>query len=261
MSDQLNAIIERLRGLPELVAFDEIIEAIRGTYDVDHVYYYAISLGVTAQSSRSTAEHLAGSGGTLRREGRQFAAMSYTPDWVAHYLEANFASVDPVMAGAAGRFDPLDWSELDWRGTKKERFRNEAAEFGIGEQGYTVPIRGPSGQFAIFTINKTCNRETWAKLITEHRTDFLLLAHFAHQAVLKLHGFGAAAQPRPLSNREKEALQLIAQGLGRGHVAERLGISENTLRVYLDSARFKVGALNVPHAVALAVQSGVIDPA
>ena len=41
-------------------------------------------------------------------------------------------------------------------------------------------------------------------------------------------------------------------------VAEKLGISEHTLRVYIESARFKLGALNTTHAVARAMIRGMI---
>ncbi len=37
--------------------------------------------------------------------------------------------------------------------------------------------------------------------------------------------------------------------------------SENTLRAYIDSARHKLGAMNVTHAVALALARGIIVPA
>jgi DNA-binding CsgD family transcriptional regulator len=41
-------------------------------------------------------------------------------------------------------------------------------------------------------------------------------------------------------------------------VAESLSISEHTLRVYIESARFKLGALNTTHAVARAMSRGLI---
>jgi DNA-binding CsgD family transcriptional regulator len=48
--------------------------------------------------------------------------------------------------------------------------------------------------------------------------------------------------------------------VSRARAADRLGISENTFRVYVDSARHKLGALNVPHAIALAAYRGVMTP-
>jgi DNA-binding CsgD family transcriptional regulator len=199
--------------------------------------------------------------GVLTQAGRRLAAMSYSRDWITRYLEAQFEEVDPVLRGASASFEPVDWAELDWRGQERQGFREESKAFGIGEQGYTVPVRGPSGQYAIFTINKSCGRDSWQKLLKDHRTDFMLLAHFTHQRVLKLAGLEEAAPTRPLSARERDAMRLIASGLSRGQAAEKLGISENTFRVYIDSARHKLCALNVPHAIALAAHKGIIPPA
>ena len=189
------------------------------------------------------------------------AAVSYTPDWMARYLEARFDNFDPVLHGACANFDPIDWSELDWEGANKQLIREEAADFGVGNQGYTIPIRGPNGQFAIFTINKRCDATTWQRLLGGCRNDIILLAHFTHQRMLQLAGLEHAHANRPLSVRERDAMRLISHGLSRGKASEKLGISENTFRVYVDSARHKLGALNIPHAIALAAHRGLIPPA
>lgn len=253
--------MERLASLPELGSFGDIIDAIRAAYDVDHVYYYALSMGLEARSRDDTAIALPEVQGQVRLIGRQLGAMSYTPDWITRYLEAKFADIDPVLTGATGSFEPVDWNELDWSGAERTTFRAEANDFGIGNQGYTVPVRGPSGQFAIFTVNKTCTRDTWETLLAESRTDFLLLAHYTHQRLLQLTGREDEIRTRPLSIRERDAVRLLAAGLSRGQAADRLGISENTFRVYVDSARHKLGALNVPHTIALAVHRGIVPPA
>jgi DNA-binding CsgD family transcriptional regulator len=41
-------------------------------------------------------------------------------------------------------------------------------------------------------------------------------------------------------------------------VAQSLAISEHTLRVYIESARHKLGAINTVHAVARALSLGLI---
>ena len=261
MSGRLNSILEQLGTLPDLGSFAAIIEMIRSAYDVDHVYYYAISLGIDSHERADQAiETFQGDGGVLIQMGRKVAAVSYSPDWMARYLEARFYETDPVLHGASVSFDPVDWAELDWEGTGNRQFMEEAVDFGVGNQGYTIPVRGPGGQLAIFTVNKQCSADVWQRLLAESRTDFLLLAHFTHQRVLKLAGIDHVHQTRPLSNREREAVRLIANGLSRARASEALGISENTFRVYIDSARHKLGALNIPHAIALAAHKGIITP-
>ena len=75
MSDRLNAILEKLGDLPRMEAFGDTIEAIRAAYDVDHVHYVAISLGLEARSraDRQIAE-LPEAHGVLLKQGRQLAA-------------------------------------------------------------------------------------------------------------------------------------------------------------------------------------------
>lgn len=261
MSNALNEILVKLSTMDDLAGLGSIIEAIRATYDVDHVYYYAVSLGLNVPAFRDTrGGGLAENAGIWQRDGRSMAAISYQPDWIVRYVEANFEAVDPVMVGAASSFAPIDWSELNWAENGRRQVFQEAHDFGVGNQGYTVPVRGPNGQFAIFTVNKTCPPSTWTTLIEEYRTDFMLLAHFVHQQALRLSGEGEPHTTRSLSARERDAIRLIADGLSRGQAADRLGISENTFRVYIDSARHKLGALNIPHAVALAAHRGLISP-
>ena len=253
--------MERLSSIRDLSGLGAVIEAIRGAYDVDHVYYYAVSLGSDVPSFRDVyGGELSSDSGIWRREGRSIGALSYSPDWIQRYFEAGYDAVDPVMQAAGGQFAPVDWRRLDWSDPTSRRFFGEAYEHGVGNQGYTVPVRGPNGQFAVFAVTKACRDEEWAKLVADFGKDFMLLAHYMHQQALELAGAEAQVTSRPLSLRERDAMRLLADGRSRAQAADQLGISENTLRVYIDSARHKLGALNVPHAIALAAYKGLISP-
>lgn len=259
MSTLLNQILDRLSDLPDLTSFSAIIDTIRAIYDVDHVNYYAQSLGVDSRAAEEQID-MDDECGLLLQRGRKFAMVSYRPDWMERYLAGRFYDFDPVLQTASTSFDPIDWDDIDTTERNNCRFMFEAADAGVGNRGYTIPVRGPGGQFATFTVNKECSGQDWKRLLSVHCTDFLLLAHFIHQRVLKLAGLGHQHTTRPLSSREKDAMRLIAAGLSRGRASERLGISENTFRVYMDSARHKLGALNVPHAIAIAAHRGLIHP-
>ena len=261
MSARLNDILERLNLLPDMGSFGDIIESIRAAYDVDHVTYYAISLGVDAREEPGAlVERFDDIEGVILRTGRKFAAMSYSVDWLKWYRDEGHFESDPVVLGSSASFEPVNWAELDWSKSGNRDFREGAKGLGVGDQGYSIPVRGPGGQLAIFTINKHCTDDAWAKLLAEFRTDFMLLAHVTHQRVLKLVGLEHLHPTRPLSNRERDSMRLIADGLSRGQASEKLGISENTFLVYIDSARHKLGALNIPHAIALAAHRGLIPP-
>ena len=61
-----------------------------------------------------------------------------------------------------------------------------------------------------------------------------------------------------LSAREAEALVLAAKGGNNREIAAALGLSENSVKMFLKRAFFKLGASNRAEAVQLAVRRGLI---
>lgn len=61
-----------------------------------------------------------------------------------------------------------------------------------------------------------------------------------------------------LSAREIEVLRLVAQGLAYKEVADRLGISENTVKNHIQNVIRKLSVENRIQAVTLAVQQGIV---
>ena len=62
-----------------------------------------------------------------------------------------------------------------------------------------------------------------------------------------------------LSAREAEVLQLAAKGGNNKEIAVGLGLSENSVKMFLKRAFFKLGASNRAEAVQLAVRRGLIE--
>ena len=61
-----------------------------------------------------------------------------------------------------------------------------------------------------------------------------------------------------LSEREKEVLALVVEGLNNPHIAERLTISRSTVKFHVSSILSKLGVENRSEAVALAVQNKLV---
>jgi DNA-binding NarL/FixJ family response regulator len=61
-----------------------------------------------------------------------------------------------------------------------------------------------------------------------------------------------------LSNRELEVLTLLAEGLARKEIAERLGISTYTIIYHIKHIFQKLEAINTPAAVSNAYKSGIL---
>ena len=62
----------------------------------------------------------------------------------------------------------------------------------------------------------------------------------------------------PLTPREIEVLELVAEGLSNKAIAGRLGISDQTVKFHLTSISGKLGAANRTDAVRRAVRRGLI---
>ncbi len=231
----MEPILEDLEQAEGLAALQAASEAIRNHYRIDHVVYHWVDSA-----------------------GDQYGCGTYSDDWRDRYLEHNYLRIDPVILGCFQRFHPVDWKRLDWSSKPARTFQAEAIEHGVGNQGFSVPIRGPNGQFALFTVSHSCDDETWAEWTEAHRRDLILIAHTFNEKALDFEPDRAPEQSQSLSPREVDAMTFLAMGYSRAQVADTLSISEHTLRVYIESARFKLGAMNTTHAVARAMSRGLI---
>jgi DNA-binding CsgD family transcriptional regulator len=196
---------------------------------------------------------------TLRRE--PVGAFTYSLDWARRYIERDYISIDPVVIGARRRFHPMDWKTLDWSSAAARVMMRDAVEHGLGNQGWSIPVWGPQGEFALFAVNHVADDASWAAYTSANAKDLLIVAHSVHQQAMRIINDEMEPASAELSPRERETLLQLSLGHSRAAVAAELCISENTLRAYIDSARHKLGALNVTHAVALALARGIIAPA
>jgi len=231
----LEAFYDRLQDAETLDELSNSVGYLRDILKVEHVVYHSV---------KST--------------GDQYAAFTYPEVWVNRYLTEDYARIDPVVQSCLRRFHPVDWNRLDWSGKAVRSFLDEAAGMGIGENGFSVPIRGPSGQFALFTISSRDSEVAWEKYTEEHTQTLLLASHYVNQRALEIERGTDLLETASLSPRETDALTMLALGLNRAQAAERLSISEHTLRVYIESARFKLGAMNTTHAVARALSQELL---
>ncbi|MFF6993663.1 response regulator [Streptomyces sp. NPDC008313] len=86
-----------------------------------------------------------------------------------------------------------------------------------------------------------------------------LIEAFARQAAS-----GAGGEPAPdlaaLTSREVEVLKLIARGLSNLEIADRLYISEATVKTHLNRTMTKLGLDSRAQAVVVAYETGLVTP-
>ncbi|WP_116130766.1 LuxR family transcriptional regulator [Tropicimonas sp. IMCC34043] len=235
MQETLDDLCEYVQAATDVGGLQSATERLRDHYGVAHIVYHWVNA-----------------------VGERFGAGTYSQEWVDRYVEKDYLRMDPVILGCFQRFTPVDWKDLDWTSRAARAFLKEAIEFGVGNQGFTIPIRGPSGQFALFTASDSCEDYEWTRFIDGNLRDLMIIAHEFNKKALEFESGGDSAPVPALSPRELAAMTYLARGMNRAQAAQEMDISEHTLRVYIEAARHKLGAMNTTHAVARALSRGLI---
>jgi DNA-binding NarL/FixJ family response regulator len=68
----------------------------------------------------------------------------------------------------------------------------------------------------------------------------------------------AVSLPESLTSREREVLNLLAEGLSNKAIARRLGISDQTVKFHVAAVCGKLGAMNRTDAVRRAIRRGLV---
>jgi predicted ATPase/DNA-binding NarL/FixJ family response regulator len=121
---------------------------------------------------------------------------------------------------------------------------------------------------AAAALQAQLGKERFEAACTEGRT--LSFAQIAENVSLVLHTVGARGlvgeeakgerqQTTLLSKREDEVLQLVAEGLTNKEIAQRLIVTESTVKTHVTSVFNKLGVDSRAQAVAVAAHQGFLD--
>ena len=185
--------------------------------------------------------------------------VNYPEAWKSHYRDAGFHRLDPTLLMASRSIAPVDWRRLQGHANFRRVF-SDARDFGIGELGVTIPVRGPYGDVGTLHVTRDCGVREWEGLIRQAMGELQSAAVHLHDAAMRSDELSRILHRPMLSTRETEILQWVAAGKSQQDVSDILGIAQRTVEVHLASGRDKLGALNTPQAVARAVSLGLIYP-
>ena len=185
--------------------------------------------------------------------------VTYPDAWKQHYAEQGFVTIDPALQLARRSIAPVDWKRFERNEDFGRVFAN-ARDFGISDQGLTIPVRGPYGDTGLLSVSSGSSPEGWAKLKQKIVGELQSVAVHVHDAAMRSEKLTRLLRTPALSTREREILQWIAAGKSQQDVGDILGISHRTVEVHLRSARDKLYSLTTPQAVARAIAFGLIYP-
>jgi len=187
----------------------------------------------------------------------QLVFQNYPAEWVRYYSESGLYRNDPVFRFADERILPFHWNDPEFRASLSQVQREvliEAAGHGI-VNGYTVPIRPPGAQTASCSV------------VPDSASGFdpgagqavFVMASFMFDAMLGARSECCAARSIVLSERERQCLELAAQGKDDWTIGLLLRISERTAHNHIERAKRRLGVCTRVQVIVQALSEGQIS--
>ena len=228
-SEEFEETIDGIINSKDVEGLKNIVFSLRRTVGIENIVYHATSLpGITAENP--------------------LLVLTYEQDWTKRYIENNYFSIDPVVELGHSGFLPVDWSEVDRTSSAAKWFFAEADKYGVGRQGITMPIRGPGGERALFTVTSNLPEADWKRRRLDYIRSFQLIGHFVHDKAVVLGGYRSDSHAPRLSRREQECLLGIIEGKVPKQIATSLSLSTSAVQLYLQSARHKLMCKSIAEA-------------
>ena len=182
---------------------------------------------------------------------------NFPSDWFAHYDAEKYEEIDPMGDWAVQTRLPFEWYSLAEAmdlSRRQKRMLAELREAALWD-GVTVPIHGPFGQ-----VNGVCFARNAPKGVSTSDLHIgrVLSVQF-HQAYTALDDASDSIETA-LTPRERDVLLRLAEGLNNSDAAERLGISEHSVKFHVQNVSKKLGVNSRVAAVVKAIRLGLIVP-
>jgi LuxR family transcriptional regulator len=167
----------------------------------------------------------------IRFAGPLMQFSTYNQLWLDHYTENGYALRDPMVAWGFAREGATRWSDIDLPDPFNifDQANEHGLKFGL------VVSHGPLNSRSITGCART-DRE-----FNDQEMERI------ERLVRTLHE--VTDPPESLTDAQKEALQLIADGYRHTAAAAKLGISESALKARLISARNRLLARTTAEAI------------
>jgi len=182
---------------------------------------------------------------------------NYPDAWEQELLKRHDVAADPVHLASLRTNAGFGWDELGGLlplSSAQRRILERSRHHGLGP-GFTVPANVPgepsgSCSFAVARGQSLpVSRLMSAELIGVH----------AFRAARRIYGFAEVGGTPRLSRRERQCLRLVAAGKTDWEIATILGISFETARQYVKSARAAYDVVSRAQLVACGLRDALVS--
>lgn len=197
-------------------------------------------------------------------EAVSFVYTTLPKEWVRRYDERAYIEVDPRINLTWDSAFPLVWDQTNIRGMDpgSDAFLDDAMRYGIAS-GISFMFHGPHNSHVVVALNSTvpvCDAVR-DEVVVRNLPLVLMFGNYFHEIFMRSvieKGLAPRSAGVPLSQRERECLELAANGQTTDDIAHKLDIRHRTVQFHFDSIRTKLGAANRQEAIAMAMRNGVI---
>jgi DNA-binding CsgD family transcriptional regulator len=175
--------------------------------------------------------------------------------WQQRYHLNKYLVYDPTVSYGRKTDEPFDWAHLPTDDPATKAFLTDALNYRVGRSGVSVPLHGRRGVFSVVSFASDLSKEEWETYKAANIDSFKLLSVLI-DAASHVHLKLSVPQVH-LSNREEQCLLWAARGKTYQEIATIQGLAFSTVKTHLDTARHKLQCMNLTHAAAVAVATGV----
>ena len=179
--------------------------------------------------------------------------INYPAQWLELYIRRGYHVIDPVVKENFTEFRVQYWAETYKKHNPPEEFICNAEDFGL-KRGYSHGIPDTEGRGSLFSFSgDSIERHPRTEKILEY-----IIPHL-HQCLIRILSKNSVRQRAELSQKEKEVLEWLKEGKTSWEISVILGISERTVNFHINNIKQKLEAVSRTHALAIAIEQGLID--
>lgn len=188
--------------------------------------------------------------------------VTYSAAWQEFYKKSGAEIHDPAIVYGLREIIPFEWRNVELLEPEQNTFLNIASDFGLGNNGFSIPIRDRTGAKALVSMTVRHNDQKWAKYSRRYRSELVNIAYLLHERFSPKTELDNCQQylGEDLTEREIESLQWTALGKTSEETAIILGLSCRSVNFHVNNAKTKLDTVTRSHAVARASALGLILP-
>lgn len=232
------------------------LEAVRDARDFDSLKEYAQTV-VEELGFEGFMYVMVWREDVLVADPKTFVLGTYDPGYMTMYQENQWFRADPAASYILRDHLPMVWRRADFASPEAARIFAAANRYGLGT-GAIFPVVSSNVSIAGLGIARDgdpdANHERTVHMLPYGQ----LLSIYLHAAVSRLLKLQPAPAVKEISQRERECLQLAAQGMRDADIARALNITPRTVISHLSSARRKLESDNRSQMIARAMALKVI---